>query len=94
MSEKMHKMARGLLIAAFLVTGRMAVPAQNSQDPVVMILGKDSVTLSEFKNNFLKNNSLSKTSEKELREYIDLFVNFRLKCAEARELRLDTLPSL
>ena len=90
----MHKMAQGLLIAAFLVAGWMAAPAQNSQDPVVMILGKDSVTLSEFKNNFLKNNSLSKTSEKELRNYIDLYVNFRLKCAEAKALRLDTLPSL
>lgn len=94
MQNKMHKMTQGLLIAAFLVTGWMATSAQNSQDPVVMILGKDSVTLSEFKNNFLKNNNLNKTSEKELREYIDLFVNFRLKCAEAKELRLDTLPSL
>lgn len=90
----MHKMTRWLLIAAFLVTALTAAPAQNSQDPVVMILGNDSVTLSEFKNNFLKNNSLSKTSEKELRDYIDLFVNYRLKCAEAREMRLDTLPSL
>ncbi|MBO7465985.1 MAG: peptidylprolyl isomerase [Bacteroidales bacterium] len=83
-----------LLIAAFFTASMGVTCAQQGGDPVVIILDKDSVTLSEFKKTFLKNNSLKNTTEKDLRDYVDLFVNFRLKCAEAREMHLDTLPSL
>ena len=67
--------------------------AQNN-DPVVMKVGKEEIKLSDFKNTFLKNNDLKKTSEQDLRHYIDLFVNFRLKYAEAEAMRLDTIKVL
>ena len=94
MRKQLHGMVWKILFAAFFTTGFSLSCAQTGSDPVVMVLGNDTVTLSEFKSNFLKNNSLQKTTEKDLREYIDLFVNFRLKCAEAHALKLDTLPSL
>lgn len=93
MQNKMYKTVRHTLIASFFTLAMGSVFSQNN-DPLVMILGKDSIRLSEFKASFEKNNSLKKTTEKELREYVDLFVNFRLKCAEARAMQLDTLPSL
>ena len=67
--------------------------AQNN-DPIVMKIGKEEIKLSDFKNIYLKNNDLKKTTEQDLRGYIDLFVNFRLKCAEAKALRLDTIKVL
>ena len=66
---------------------------QNS-DPVVMKLGKEDIRFSEFSNTFSKNNDLSKAPEAELRNYIDLYVTFRLKYAEAREMQLDTVAVL
>ena len=65
-----------------------------TNDPVVMKIGKEEIKLSDFKNTYLKNNDLKKTSEQELRSYIDLFVNFRLKCAQADAMRLDTIQVL
>ncbi|MBO4282672.1 MAG: peptidylprolyl isomerase [Bacteroidales bacterium] len=94
MQKQVHKMFRMLLIASFFIPCAAGLRAQTPADPVVMVLGKDSVRLSEFKSNYLKNNSLSKATEQDLREYTDLFVNFRLKCAEARALGMDTLPEL
>ena len=94
MTNQMCKKIRLLLISAFFTASAILSVAQTADNPIVMVLGKDSVRLSEFKSSFLKNNSLSKTSEQNLRDYIDLFVNFRLKCAEAREMRLDTIPAL
>ena len=63
-------------------------------DPVVMKVGKEEIKLSDFKNTYLKNNDLKKTTEQDLRHYIDLFVNFRLKYAEAEAMRLDTIQVL
>ncbi|MDR1180370.1 MAG: peptidylprolyl isomerase [Bacteroidales bacterium] len=71
----------------------MQVWAQ-TDDPVVMKLGKEEIKLSNFKNTYQKNNDLKKTTEQELRDYIDLYINFRLKYAEAEELHLDTIVAL
>ena len=65
-----------------------------NNDPVVMKLGKEDIRFSEFKNTFSRNNDLSKVPDAELRSYIDLYVTFRLKYAEAREMQLDTVAAL
>jgi len=69
------------------------VSAQTN-DPIVMKLGKEEIKLSEFKNTFLKNNDLKKTTEQILREYIDLYAIFRFKCWEAEAMNLDTIAAL
>ncbi|MDR2410214.1 MAG: peptidyl-prolyl cis-trans isomerase [Bacteroidales bacterium] len=63
-------------------------------DPVVMKLGKEEITLSNFKNTYQKNNDLKGKTEQDLREYIALYINFRLKCAETEALQLDTIVAL
>jgi peptidyl-prolyl cis-trans isomerase SurA len=65
-----------------------------TEDPIVMRLGKEEIKLSNFKNTYQKNNDLKKTTEQELRDYIELYVNFRLKYAEAEALHLDTIVAL
>ncbi len=67
----------------------VALVAQES-DPVLMNIAGRDVTRSEFEYAFNKNNvSDGQTVE----EYLPMFVNFKLKVAEALAQRLDTLPS-
>ena len=63
-------------------------------DPVVMTLGKEQVRFSEFKNTFAKNNDLTKVSDEDLRKFINLYVDFRLKYIEARDKQVDTAAHL
>ncbi len=71
------------------------VSAQKNVDPVLMTIGGSHVTVSEFENVYHKNNAKEPASSdvKSLNEYVDLFVNFKLKVKEAEELGLDTAKS-
>jgi len=64
--------------------------AQNSADPVLLIIDKDTVLKSEFLYSFQKNNDLKKATSVEIKEYLDLFINFKLKVKEGKEMKLDT----
>ncbi len=55
--------------------------------------GKQAVSADEFLRAFQKNNN-GATDEKAVREYLDLYIASRLKIAEAKEEKLDTLPQL
>ena len=88
MKRTMKRILFGLIYLSVL-----QVSAQTS-DPVVMKLGKEEIKLSDFKATYLKNNDLKKTTENDLREYIELFINFRLKYAEAEAMNLDTISAL
>ena len=56
--------------------------AQN--DPVVMTINGEPVFKSEFEYIYNKNNSNNTFDKKSLDEYVELFVNFKLKVAEAK----------
>lgn len=81
------------LLTGLICLISLSIFAQND-DAIVMKLGKENIKLSDFKNTFSKNNDLKKTSQQELRDYIALYVNFRLKYAEAEAMRLDTIKVL
>ncbi|MFN0275615.1 MAG: peptidylprolyl isomerase [Chitinophagales bacterium] len=64
----------------------------NGNDPVLFTVSGQPITKSEFlyvyqKNNPNKKNDFSKES---LQEYLDLYINFKLKVSEARALQIDT----
>ena len=63
---------------------------RGQNDPVLMRVGDNLVTQSEFVRAFSKNNNLSTATEKELRDYLDLYVNFKLKVMEGKALKVDT----
>ncbi len=64
-------------------------------DPVLFSVEGNPVQLSEFEYIYNKNNGdLADYSKQSLEEYLDLYVNFKLKVQRARELGLDTIPSL
>lgn len=68
--------------------------AQDNKDAVLMTIGNTKVTVSEFENVYHKNNTKEVVNDsKSLNDYVDLYVNFKLKVKEAEELGLDTAKS-
>lgn len=67
----------------------MLVSAQNS-DPVLMTVGRENVTKSEFVKAYQKNSMLSEATEADLREYVRLYSEYRMKVQEAKAMQLDT----
>ena len=68
------------------------VSAQSKLDKqVLMTIGDQKVTVKEFTDVYNKNNLKSEVIEKKsVDEYLDLFVNFRMKVMEAYAMQLDT----
>lgn len=79
-------------LVASLMVGLSAV-AQTG-DPVVMKINGKNITRSEFEYSFNKNNSDGVLDKKTVEEYVPLFVDFKLKVAEAESQRIDTLSTI
>lgn len=64
-------------------------------DPVLFTVEQKPIHLSEFKYIYNKTNGdKADFSKQSLEEYLDLYVKFKLKVQKAKELKLDTIPSL
>ncbi|MCR4808596.1 MAG: peptidylprolyl isomerase [Prevotella sp.] len=68
-----------------------SVAAQD--DPVIMTVNGQPVPRSEFEYSFNKNNSEGVIDKKSVEEYVDLFINYKLKVFAALDARYDTLSS-
>ena len=79
------------LLAAMLL-GSLAAQAQQ-EDPVIMTINGQPVLRSEFEYSYNKNNSEGVIDKKTVNEYVDLFVNYKLKVAAAYDAKIDTLSS-
>ena len=79
-----------LLVAGLLACGTMSA---QTDDPVIMVVNGDPVTRSEFEYSFNKNNSEGVIDKKSVEEYVDLFINYKLKVAAALDAKYDTLQS-
>lgn len=74
-----------LILISFLSTSY----SQKKED-ILFTYGKEEVTKTEFIHAFKKNNNLNKASEQELREYLDLYINFKLKVKQGFVEGIDT----
>ena len=74
-----------------LLCGGMAYAQQD--DPVVMKINGMPILRSEFEYSYNKNNSDDVIDKKTVDEYVDLFINYKLKVAAAYDAKLDTLGS-
>jgi len=79
-----------LTIHASLFT--IPVVAQ-TDDPVIMTINGQPVQRSEFEYSYNKNNSEGVIDKKNVEEYVDLFVNYKLKVCAALDAKFDTLTS-
>ena len=69
-----------------------AVQAQKS-DPIIMTVAGVDVPRSEFEYSYNKNNTDGVIDKKTVDEYVELFVNYKLKVKAALDARLDTTMS-
>ena len=69
----------------FLLSAFVDVFAQNN-DPVVMTINGEQVLRSEFERAYNRN----KESGTSVKDYVDLYINYRLKIAEALKQHIDT----
>ena len=60
---------------------------------VLLEIENDKITLDEFSHIFNKNNDNEKIDKEYLDEYIELFINFKLKVKEAKNLGFDTVAT-
>ena len=67
--------------------------AHAQQDPVLLTIDGNPVTRSEFMYSYQKNNNDGVVDKKNIEEYLQLFINYKLKVQAALDAGLDTLAS-
>src|SRR5690554_6005402 len=78
-----------LLILFFLFSSLSNI----AQDKVLIEIEDQHITQSEFVQLYKKNNSATSLNKSTIDEYLELYINFKLKVLEAKALGLDTLSS-
>ncbi len=80
-------------ILSCIVAVLLGMPLLAQVDPVVMTVNGYDVTQSEFEYFFEKNNIETKVTKKTVRQYADLYLNFKLKVQAALDEGLDKSES-
>ena len=78
-----------ILIPAALIAAAILSGAAKKNDPTLMTVNGKPVKVSEFTYLYNKNNQ-QQAEPQTLDEYVDMFVNYRLKVADAEAAGLDT----
>ena len=87
----MNKMKTFGIITSMFLFLNIANGQKHKKDPILLTIGNKKIPKSEFDNIYNKNNNKDKPSdEKSAAEYLELFINFKLKVTEAEELGLDS----
>ena len=69
------------------------IALQAQDDPIIMRIAGQPVTRSEFEYNYNKNNTENVIDRKDLEEYVQLFINYKLKVKAAEDACMDTAQS-
>ena len=81
-----------ILFALLIAFAFNTVKAQD--DPVLIKVAGKTVTKSEFLRVYQKNNNKDLSfDDKSVREYLDLYINYKLKVSAAEDLKMDTVQS-
>lgn len=83
-----------VFVSALFFVSAFAQPGADTR--TLFTVGGDKVSVNEFQYVYNKNNINNQAdySEKSLRDYLNLYENFRLKVKEAEAMQLDTISSL
>src|SRR5579872_5494770 len=90
-------MKKYLNLSVFLVASVFIFAfTQSNDNRVLFTVAGDKVTVSEFEYVYNKNNvnNQANYTDTSLRDYLNLYENFRLKVKEAEAMQLDTISSL
>lgn len=81
-------------ICFFFLLAFAILPCEvKAQDEILLTIDSIPVYRSEFERIYQKNNSLQGYDNKKPAEYLDMFINFKLKVLEAKNAGYDTLPA-
>lgn len=80
------------IIAGIALAANLTAVAQTA-DPVIMTINGKPVLRSEFEYSYNKNNSEGVIDKKNVQDYADLFINYKLKVEAALDAKKDTLTS-
>ncbi len=81
-------------ICFFFLLAFAILPCEvKAQDEILLTIDSIPVYRSEFERIYQKNNNLQGYDNKKPAEYLDMFVNFKLKVLEAKNAGYDTLPA-
>ena len=83
-------MNKYFLLSALLISSLISF-AQEKKDPIILTIAGENVPKSEFERVFKKNNNKDSTYDKKaVDDYLQLYINYKLKVKEALELGMDT----
>ncbi len=81
---------KGFISLIFIIAINYFCLAQKNSNDILMTIGNYEVSKNEFIRVFEKNNSQTTIDTKTIDEYLELFINFKLKVLKAESLGLDT----
>ncbi|MCD6354670.1 MAG: peptidylprolyl isomerase, partial [Prolixibacteraceae bacterium] len=83
----MNRILFSLLVVCF-----SALTATAQPDETLITIGKNKIGKAEFERIYKKNNNnlYNESDKKSPKDYLDLFINFKLKVIEAENLKMDT----
>lgn len=92
----MKKLFAGIVCMTMLFSTVFAQAPNYNPNSNLFTIGKEQVSAGEFVKVYQKTNVSGEAdfSEKSLRDYLDLYVNFRLKVKEAKDMRMDTTSAV
>lgn len=82
-------MKRKILLVALAMAAMATVEAKKPSDPVLMTINGKKVPLSEFQYLYNKNNT-QQAEKQSIDDYVDMFVTYKLKVADAEAAGIDT----
>ncbi|NOR88306.1 MAG: hypothetical protein GQ527_11925 [Bacteroidales bacterium] len=86
---KMNRILLLMMMSFLVISGSIAQNAEKT----LMTVGEESISVEEFWNIYQKNNTEKSIDKKSIDEYMDLYINFRLKVSEAKALKKDTVDA-
>jgi peptidyl-prolyl cis-trans isomerase SurA len=90
----MRKFGFAVSLFAVIIFYTNSLSAQKTDDRVLLNIAGENVTAGDFMYVYNKNNiNREEQGPDAIREYLDLYINFRLKVKEAEELGMDTLST-
>jgi peptidyl-prolyl cis-trans isomerase SurA len=82
------------IVLVALTTVLFNVFSWGQDNPVILTVNGEEIRKDEFIYTYTKNDKNAKFDRASLDDYMKLFVNYKLKVAEARDLGYDTIPEL
>ncbi len=81
----MRRSILSIVLATITIVG-----LYSQEEPVLLTIAGEEVTLQEFERIYKKNNNETSLNKQTPEEYLDLFINFKLKVIEAESIGMDT----